>query len=168
MTPTIDEIRLVRLSPVVNQIDFAAIMGSRVRLRKELRWVRGWPRDDFTLEENRKDLERHDSEFSRGEAYAYSVLDPDGTTCIGCLYIGSWQQAVTLSFWVVDAVLERGLETRLLTAVLEWLGAQWDFDRVLVPLRAENTRCIELARKLGMRTIDKGGIDEHVNLLWMR
>lgn len=165
--PRTDRIYLERLGPAVAELDFAALMGSRARLRAELQWG-DWPRDDFTLAENRKDLERHDAEYENREAYAYSVLDDPGSRCLGCIYLEPWEHGARLAFWVVDAELDNSLEAHLLSAVLEWVCASWSFDRVLVPLRATNERGIAAAETLGLTRIASGGLDDHVNYVWVR
>ena len=67
-----DIVHLEALSPVHTELDFAALMSSREHLTRTLH--RGdWPHPDFTVEENRVDLQRHWDEFNRREAYAYTV-----------------------------------------------------------------------------------------------
>lgn len=166
--PHTERIRIQPLEPSVVELDFAAIMGSRVRLRAELQWGKGWPRDDFTVGENRKDLASHHGEFERREAYAYTVLDRSGEVCVGCIYIESWEQDMRLAFWVIDDEIDTGLEAHLLAAVLRWVESDWPFDRVLVPLRAANERGIRVARSLGLVPLDEGGLPDHENLVWSR
>lgn len=149
------------------ELDYAALMGSRVRLREELQWG-PWPSDELTLDENHTALERHQAEFGRREAYAYTVLDEPGTCCVGCIYIEQWRGEAQLAFWVIDEQLEHELESHLLSTVLAWVRERWPFSRLLVPLRPHNTRGIAIAEALGFKRIDSGGLDEHENLVWHR
>jgi hypothetical protein len=47
---------------------------------------RDWPRE-MTLEENRRDLERHARDFADRVGFTYTVLDPASRAVIGCVYI---------------------------------------------------------------------------------
>jgi len=126
--------RLAPLHPDLAQEDHDAWQSCRARLVRELQWG-GWPSPDFTLADNRADLAEHYAEFERRQAFAYSVLAPD--RCIGCVYIEPWTDGAQLAFWVIDDALP--IEAEVVSQVLAWLDA-WPFDRVVVPLRAENLR----------------------------
>jgi hypothetical protein len=48
----------------------------------------GWPERQYTLEENRVDLERHRDHHRRRVDFAWTVLDPSQPeTVIGCVYL---------------------------------------------------------------------------------
>ena len=47
----------------------------------------GWPRPDFTPEENLADLQGHEADFQARRGFTYTVLDPTGTRCLGCVYV---------------------------------------------------------------------------------
>lgn len=80
-----EHLTLRMLAPDVTQLDYDALMESRVRLRL---WSdSSWPADDFTLAENQKDLEEHEREFHAREAFAYTVLRHDDSVCEGCVYV---------------------------------------------------------------------------------
>ena len=67
------------------ELDYAAVMESREYLQA---WEQtGWPADDFTLEDNRRDLRRHERQHAEGEAFTFTVMSPDETRCLGCVYI---------------------------------------------------------------------------------
>jgi hypothetical protein len=126
-------------------VDYAAWRSCRERLVDELQW-NGWPRPDFSLADNTADLANHYAEFERREAYAYSVLSPDG--CIGCVYIEPWAAGAQLAFWVIDAALP--VEAEVVARVLDWLDG-WPFDQVVVPLRPSNKRGRACATSLGLQ-----------------
>lgn len=159
-TPRDERIQLVPLGPDVVELDYAAIMSSRQRLRRELQW-NGWPPEDFTLDDNHQDLHEHQAEFERHEAFAYSVLGRTGADCLGCVYLEPWSPGAQLAFWVVDAMLDTGLEAHLLRTMATWLGASWPLARVIVPLRPVNERGLALAVSLGLAEVD--GPDDHVS-----
>ena len=135
------------------ELDFEALMSCRARLREELQWG-DWPPDDFSLELNRTDLCGHHGEFLRHEAFAYTVISPDGARCLGCIYIERCAEidGAQLAFWVIDDAIE--IETVLATDVLAWIHRDWSINRILVPLREKNTRGILLARNLGLATLN--------------
>ena len=64
-----------RLRPLAEEhtkLDYDAVMETRERLTAGA--PNGWPRDGFTLEENRRDLVRHEQEFKELIAFAFTVL----------------------------------------------------------------------------------------------
>lgn len=128
-------------------------MSCRRRLRRELQWGQ-WPSNDFTLDENRADLLRHQSEFENGVAFAYSVLQPDLKRCLGCVYIESCDTGggAQLAYWVIDDA--RDIESNLVSETVSWLHSEWMFDRVVIPIRNENVRGISLAASLGFTPFD--------------
>lgn len=130
------------------ELDYQALMSCRDRLRRELQWG-GWPANDFTLNENRSDLRKHQLEFEKGTAFAYSVLQPDCQRCQGCIYIETSDAVADaqLAFWVTDDALE--IESTLVSRTVTWLHREWKLDRIALPLRHENPRGIALAESLG-------------------
>ncbi len=149
------------------ELDFKALMSCRERLRRELQWGE-WPPADFTIELNRADLADHFGEFSRGEAFAYTVLSPDRTRCLGCIYIERCTEidGAQLAFWVIDDALD--IEAELVTEVLDWIHETWSIGRVLIPLREENARGQMLARECGFKLSNRafdGPLAEHLCFL---
>ncbi len=134
------------LRPDVTELDYAALMESRERLRL---WSDStWPADDFTLDENRQDLIEHEREWEAREAFAYTVLNTDGTRCEGCVYINPFATAMlrrgydprgtgvafdddtaVVSFWVRDSALATDLDRQLLDGLREWLRDEWQFPQ---------------------------------------
>ena len=137
-------------------LDFTALMSCRERLRRELQWG-DWPLPDFTLEANRDDLQAHHDEFVNGLAFAYTVLDPTRTQCLGCVYLERCPEVdgAQLAFWVIDAAL--GMEPALVADVLEWVHSAWPIDRVVLPLRLENGRGLALAKESGFEEVALDG-----------
>ena len=127
------------------EVDFDALMSCRLRLREELQWGE-WPPEDFTLELNRDDLRRHHNEFLRGEAFAYTVLNLDGTGCLGCIYLERCLEidGAQLAYWVVDDAIT--MESLLVNTVLHWAHEEWELTKVLLPLRSANLRGLEIVK----------------------
>lgn len=125
--------RLRMLRATDAEADYEAVMASAKRLREGS--PNGWPREGFTLEENLADLIRHEQEFHERRAFAYTVLAPDDSTVLGCVYInppaageaGAHDAEVYL--WVRD---ERHPELtgKLYDAVRAWLASSWPFRQV--------------------------------------
>ena len=145
--PRTDRLRLEVLGPAWVELDYEALMGSREHLRRTLQWG-SWPRANFTLEENRADLDRHLEEFELREAFAYTVLDPDGEECLGCIYLNparGEERSAMLAMWVIEPELEFDLDAHLLRTVVTWLEEEWPMDRLFVLLHEENERGVEVA-----------------------
>lgn len=131
-----------------NELDYAAVMESREYLRA---WEQStWPEDDFTAEANLEDMvemvKRHDDRY----AFGYTVMNPDETECLGCVYIfppeakmyndatvtalGSddWSDVdATVHFWVRKSRLEEGFDRTLLEALRVWIATDWPFDHAV-------------------------------------
>jgi hypothetical protein len=155
------------LRPDVTELDYAALMESRERLRV---WENGsWPADDFTLELNRKDLIRHEREWEAREAFAYTVLNVDGSRCEGCVYIYPFErwlrsgkferqgggaqfsdETAAVSFWVRDSALILGLDQQLLAGLREWFRQEWRFDQIVFPITDNLPHDIALAESAGL------------------
>ena len=80
------KVHLEPLEPKHVELDYAAFMSSRETLQKTLHWG-SWPAADFTIERNRKDLEGHYSDYLGRRGYTYTVLTPDRSKCVGCVYL---------------------------------------------------------------------------------
>ncbi|WIX79732.1 hypothetical protein QRX50_02720 [Amycolatopsis carbonis] len=76
------------LRPIVvgdTEKDYAAVMETREPLRL---WRQStWPEDEFTVEENRIDVVDMEERHAAHRAFNYTVLDPAGTRCVGCVYV---------------------------------------------------------------------------------
>lgn len=134
-------------------LDYEAIMASRENLRL---WEQGtWPEDDFTVEDNLKDLIKMEDRHNEGYAFGYTVMTPDETQCLGCIYVmppeakmyhdaevtavGDLQWAdvdATVYFWVRTSRLAEGLDRTLLDAMCQWFDEDWGFARYVVATSA--------------------------------
>jgi hypothetical protein len=108
-----------------------------------------WPADDFTVEDNRKDLVDMAARRSTRRAFDYTVLDASRTRRLGCVYIfppdASFLRKATVTplgeqawddldavvyFWVRTSLADAGLDERLLAALRAWFTDVWKLDRV--------------------------------------
>ncbi|MCB8942823.1 MAG: hypothetical protein H6658_03495 [Ardenticatenaceae bacterium] len=145
------------------ELDYAALMVSKEMLRL---WSgTSWPTDDFTLEENWEDLAMHDREHQERVAFTYTVLTPDETECLGCVYINPLTNSIplnpdvlqdvapdeaTVSFWVKQPRLADHLDERLLAALRDWFKGEWRFSAVYFAANPRHTQQIQLLEAAGM------------------
>lgn len=140
-------------------LDYDAVMSSAEMLR---RWSGSeWPRDDFTLEQNRADLERHEREHHERQAFTFTVTNLQQNKCLGCVYIqprlpdereacADAAFATNVGFWVRASELARDLDEHLFITLREWLREEWAFDCVLFAIRPEETRQAEIFKAMGL------------------
>lgn len=158
-------IRPLRTTDV--KLDYDAVMETREFLRK---WEQStWPEDDFTLEDNFKDLDRHEKEHINRESFTFTVMNPDETECLGCIYIfpltarwlseaettsvgeTKWEdyEAVVL-FWIRQSRLAEGMEQMLLETLRPWFEQAWSFNGLLYMTNALLDQQIALFEQAGM------------------
>ena len=134
-------LRMLTVHDVVK--DYDAVMSSVERLTTVFGDNSGWPKG-LTLEQNLIDLGWHQKEFQRRTSFAYTVMNLDETTCLGCVYIlppyrskspdaNEFDAAVFL--WVRDSAYAAGLDEKLLAVVKQWIEEQWPFEAVAYPGR---------------------------------
>jgi RimJ/RimL family protein N-acetyltransferase len=125
------------LGPEHNDHDYDAWTSSTEHIRATPGWEdSSWPRE-MTSDENRKDLQRHADDFRNRRGFTYTVLDPESSEVIGCVYIypvrDSDVDARALS-WVRAS--RAHLDTPLWRAVSAWLVSDWPFGSVEYAPRA--------------------------------
>ncbi len=124
------------LTPAVAELDYEAVMSSKVRLRSVFSESTKWPEDTMSLADNIRDLKRHHEEFLSRKAFAYTVLTPAKDKCIGCVYIdpcktGEFDCVVYL--WVRDDGIK--FDNELYKTVRDWLSNYWPFKTIAFPGR---------------------------------
>lgn len=141
------------------ELDYDAVMSSAEQLR---RWSQSsWPADDFTLAQNRADLQRHEREHHERKAFTFTVLNLQATRCLGCVYIMPlWPQAVELNigaahpadvgFWVRTSELAHDLDKHLFAALREWFKTEWAFDCMVFTISQQEARQAALFREAGL------------------
>jgi RimJ/RimL family protein N-acetyltransferase len=132
-----EDFRIRPIRPEDAELDYKAIMTSLDHLRGTL-GQRNWPSAEMTLEEDRQSLTIHAREYETREGFCYTVLNPDETECLGCVYINPsrWDDHdAEVIVWVSKNAFERGLDPVLDTAVRQWLADEWPFERMVYPGR---------------------------------
>ncbi|NLG28725.1 MAG: GNAT family N-acetyltransferase [Chloroflexi bacterium] len=118
--------------------DYDAVMSSVESLRHVFAAQDDWPADDMTIEDNYRDLARHQQDFERRAGFTYTVETPDGARCLGCVYIyptGRGDYQARVHYWVRDSDNARGLDVALGATLRRWLAEAWPFERVAFPGR---------------------------------
>lgn len=119
--------------------DFDAVMSSREHLQKTFSMIQesDWP-EGLTLEENLVDLGWHQREFTLGYSFAYTVVTPNESRCLGCVYIFPSLKAqydAVVTMWVRSSELRSGLDSELFSAVKDWINTAWPLSRPAYPGR---------------------------------
>ena len=125
-------------------LDFQAVMSCKEYLR---RWSNSvWPEETFKIEDNLFDLEWHYQEYQQKIAFTYTILNPEKTKCLGCIYIrptASIQSLTTeetgilepypffCSYWVIDEVRNTEMEELLFSDLNKWLENIWNFHGII-------------------------------------
>src|SRR5688572_22387597 len=68
-----------------NELDYAAVMDTGAFLR--IGTLGRWPTPDFSLKENLGDLEEHEADHLARTSFTFTILTPDASRCLGCVYI---------------------------------------------------------------------------------
>lgn len=159
---TTDEFVLRPITVADVELDYAAVMESREYLRT---WEQtSWPADDFTVAGNLADLEGLEQRHTDRQAYTYTVMNPAGTECLGCVYLmptdarsfagaritpaggdHRWDDyAAAVYFWVRKSRLAAQLDRVLLDALRSWLVRDWSLGGHLFVTSEPFTQQVEM------------------------
>lgn len=152
------------------ELDYAAVMDTREHLRL---WRQStWPEDDFTLEDNRKDLVEMEERHLAGRAFNYTVLDPGRTQCLGCVYVyrttakflakatvtpigdDEWANVEgVVFFWARRPQMEMGMDERLLAALRVWFREEWKLTKTVYVTSEQFTQQVDLLGSTDMELL---------------
>ena len=93
----------------------------------------GRPQPPFvpTVAENLVDLGWHQKEFKLRRSFAYTVVAPDDSRVLGCVYLNpSETHDARVVMWVRRSAWDQGLDPVLETTVREWIEQDWPFETV--------------------------------------
>jgi hypothetical protein len=93
----------------------------------------GKPQPPFvpTVAENLVDLGWHQKEFELRRSFAYTVVAPDESQVLGCVYVNpSDTHDARVNMWVRRTAWDEGLDPVLESTVREWVEQEWPFERV--------------------------------------
>jgi hypothetical protein len=84
-----------------------------------------------TIELNLVDLGWHQKEFELRRSFAYTVVAPDESEVLGCVYLyPSETHDAQIKLWVRQSAWDDGLDPVLEATVREWVATRWPFERV--------------------------------------
>jgi hypothetical protein len=155
------------LRPIVAddaEMDYAAVMEAREHLRL---WRQStWPEDDFTVESNRKDVVDLEQRHAAHRAFTYTVLDPDGSRCLGCVYVfptsatflakstvtpvgdDEWADVdAVIFFWARLSQMAMGMDERLLVALRAWFTDEWKLEKTVYVTSEQFTQQVGLLNR---------------------
>lgn len=132
-----DSFRLRKLT--INDLvkDYDAVMSSVDHLRGVFGPDDNWPQG-LSLEENLVDLGWHQKEFEIRSSFAYTVMSPDESSCLGCVYVDPSEKRdyeASVILWVRQSMLVNGMDEMLFSTVKAWLSESWWFTEVAYPGR---------------------------------
>ena len=117
--------------------DFEAVTLSAARVRKV--WPdSGWPAG-LTLRQNLIDLGWHEKEFQNRTSFAYTMVAPDESEVLGCVYVYPTDKAAhdaEIFLWVRESEVANDLDEALFEVVQRWLASTWPFVNPAYPGRA--------------------------------
>ena len=117
--------------------DFEAVTSSAARLSKV--WPdSGWPAG-LTLKQNLIDLGWHEKEFQNRTSFAYTMVAPDESEVLGCVYVYPTDKAghdAEIFLWVRESEVANDLDEALFEVVQRWLASAWPFVNPAYPGRA--------------------------------
>ena len=117
--------------------DFEAVTSSAERLKKV--WPdSGWPAG-LTLRQNLIDLGWHEKEFKNRTSFAYTMVAPDESQVLGCVYFYPTDKAghdAEVFLWVRESEVAKDLDEALFEVVQHWLASDWPFENPAYPGRA--------------------------------
>ena len=89
-----------------------------------------------TIALNLVDLGWHQKEFELRRSFAYTVVAPDESEVLGCVYLyPSETHDAQIKLWVRQSAWDDGLDPVLEATVREWVATRWPFERVTFPER---------------------------------
>lgn len=132
-----EHILLVPATPRWVELDFAAVIASRRKLKHLFGPSDSWPPDDLDAAADHADLAWHEHEFRTRQSFAYHLLNHGASECLGCLYIyptASRDHDAEAYLWThID--LETARANLIENEVIDWVTHEWPFAAIAWPGR---------------------------------
>ncbi len=116
--------------------DYEAVTSSAERLSRV--WPdSGWPAG-LTLRQNLIDLGWHEKEFQNRSSFAYTMVTPDESQVLGCVYFYPTEKVgydTEVFLWVREGEVANDLDQALFEVVQQWLASDWPFENPAYPGR---------------------------------
>ena len=140
-------LELRKLCAAMLDSDYEAVMGSAGKLTTVFAPADDWPLPTLTRADDLLDLRRHEAEFDRRLAFAFTVI-PSAQAhlrlqqTLGCVYINPATRRgfdAEVLLWTVShglgAAEASTLEAKLDALVRQWMKDAWPFEAVAYPGR---------------------------------
>ncbi len=116
--------------------DYEAVMESKDIIHRRF-MDDSWPTEDFTLDDNRRDMLRKERRRAKRSSFTYTVVSQDESRVLGCVYInkGIGGPDAAVFMWARKSEAEGTLDQELEAAVRTWMEEAWPFERVVYPGR---------------------------------
>lgn len=100
-----------------------------------------WPSEDLSLEDDRIDLSWHQREFEWGYSFAFTIMNPDETKCLGCIYFYPpgkglkkmselGDSEVEVSWWITQEMYNKGEYRNVSNDIRNWVETEWPFKKI--------------------------------------
>ena len=129
------QIRMLTINDLVK--DYDAVMSSVEHLTGVFGPGVSWPAG-LTLEADLVDLGWHQKEFELRNSFSFTVMSPDESRCLGCVYIDPSEKLgydAKVTLWVRQSEVQNGLDEKLYSTIRTWLSEEWWFTKVAFPGR---------------------------------
>lgn len=174
------DLRIIPLTSQILDLDLAAYRASPRAISAHS--AGRWPGDDLSRDEARRLIAIHEAEHSAGTAYAYAVVDGDGTRELGCIYLrplaaflertGAQLHTTTMdpdrtaivTFWLIDDHELRPSTPQVLHYIRRWLHQWRAAGLVYRCLPGEAASVAALEAESGLRPLTMSG--QELPYLW--
>jgi len=132
-----EHIMLVSAAPQWVEMDFAAVIASRKKLKHLFGPTDSWPPEGLDITANYADLAWHEKEFQARRSFAYHLLNHEANQCLGCLYIyptASRDHDAEAYLWS-HIELDTPLANLIESEVIDWVIHEWPFFKIAWPGR---------------------------------
>ena len=131
-------LRMLTVNDVVK--DYDAVMTSLNHLQATMPFGpdHKWPTKELTFEQDLIDLGWHQKEFQCRTSFAYTMVNPEETECLGCIYIypsPNPKHDAMILLWVRESEAKSGLDEYIFSEVKKWISEKWPFSRPGYPGR---------------------------------
>lgn len=128
--------RIVILNSDLQDLDYKSVMESKHMLGDI--FLGAWPDDVTSPEANLRHINEHYEDFLNRTGFTYSVLNPEGNECLGCIYIYPSLKCgfdIATYFWVHARLIGTPFEQNFENFLTQWLNSDWPFQNVGYPGR---------------------------------
>lgn len=146
---TSGRLSLTKLCAALLDSDFIAVMGSAKSLTTVFAPADDWPDPTMTRSEDLVDLKRHEAEFNKRLAFAYTIIPTAQIgqqlpQTVGCIYINPATRKghdAEVLLWGVShgcsTAKAKALDADIEKLCRDWLQESWPFKNVAFPGRGE-------------------------------